>query len=78
MNQAERKSNLTQEQSHTLRGCYTVLTGLVTYLEAHKPYTVEEDQRAIENLINFAVLNLSRLVEHFDVIAEFEQKGRRQ
>ena len=77
MNRAEKQSSLSREQVHTLQGTYTCLTGLVTYLEAHKPYTVEEDQRAIENLINFGVLNLSRLVEHFDTIAAWEQKARR-
>ena len=74
--QTEKKSNLTREQIHTLQGTYTCLTGLVTYLTAHKPYVQPEDEAAIENLINSGVLNLSRLVEHFDAVAEWEQKGR--
>lgn len=67
---------MTSEQVHTLRGTYTSLTSLVTYLTAHKPHVRPEDEAAIDNLINFATLNISRLTEHFDTVAEWEQKGR--
>lgn len=68
MNQAG-KTVLSAEQIHTLQGTYTCLTGITTYLTAHACCVIPEDEQAVQRLIDFAVLNISRLTEHFDEVA---------
>lgn len=77
MNQAGKQSSLSSEQVHTLESTYTALHAIVVYLESHQPYVIEEDQAAIQRLLDFAVLCISRLVEHFAEVKAWEEKARK-
>ena len=69
------KSSLSREQVASLQSTYTCLRGITVYLESHQPYTTEADQQAIQRLLDFSTLCLSRLVEYFSEVAEREQRG---
>lgn len=70
--------SLSQDQERVLQGVFAFTKAVTVYLESHLPcITNETDQRHVENLLNFGVLNLSRLVSFFHEIEAWEKRGRR-
>lgn len=67
--------SLSPEQKHSFASTYTFLRGATVYLEAVQPIVRAEDRLHIDNLLNFDVLCMSRRVENFDEIAEWEWRG---
>jgi hypothetical protein len=72
------KFSLTQEQQRTLESTYSFLKAATVYLEAHAAVVCAEDFAHAGSLVNFGVLCISRLVEFFPEIAEFERRGEVQ
>lgn len=68
-------SSLTPGQRHTLESTYSCLKALSAYLEDKIPRLQPFDQLHARNLFDWTVLAISRLVEHFPEVAEWERRG---
>ena len=68
-------SNLSPSQRHTLESVYSNLKAISNYLDDKIPHLQPFDQLHARNLFDWTVLSISRLVEHFPEVAEWERRG---
>jgi hypothetical protein len=66
-------STLSQEQIQTLQSTYTCLRVIAPYVQALIPCLRGWDELHAKNMHNFAQLCLSKLVQHFPEVAEFQR-----
>jgi hypothetical protein len=67
--------SLSQEQLRTLQSTYTCLRTGVTHLESIIPHLQAWDELHAKNLLSFSQLCISKLVQNFSEVAEWERRG---
>ena len=69
--------SLTPEQVRTLQSTHTCLKSLIVYLETYLSVVADSDEFILKNHLGFAALCDQKLLEHFEFVREWEERGHR-